>query len=68
MVTFSWLLQKSDHKEHKAQITSNWFLEHENELTDIQTPPQSSDLNPTENIWDVVEHYGCAANKYAAIA
>ncbi len=40
---------------HKAQIISDWFLEHDNELTLLKWPPQSADLNPIEHIWDVVE-------------
>ncbi len=52
---------------HKAQIISDRFLEHDNEFTLLKWPPQSSDLNPTEHLWDVV-HHGCAADKAAATA
>ncbi len=31
---------------HKAQIISDWFLEHDNEFTLLKWPPQSPDLNP----------------------
>ncbi|MDG2580599.1 transposase, partial [Vibrio parahaemolyticus] len=40
---------------HKAHIISNWFLEHDNEFTVLQWPPQSPDLSPIEHLWDVVE-------------
>ncbi len=48
---------------HKAQIISDWFLEHDNEFTLLKWPPQSPDLNPIEHLWDVVER-GCLTEKY----
>ncbi len=40
---------------HKAQIISDWFLEHDNEFTLLKKPPQSPDISPIEHLWDVVE-------------
>ncbi len=40
---------------HKAQIISDWFLEHDNEFTLLKRPPQLPDLNPIEQLCDVVE-------------
>ncbi len=38
---------------HKAQIISDWFLEHDNDFTLLKWPPQSPDLNREICIMDV---------------
>ncbi len=44
---------------HKAQIISDWFLEHDNEFTLLKWPPKSTELNPIKHLWDVVEREIC---------
>ncbi len=44
---------------HKAQIISDWFIDHDNEFTLLKRPPQLPDLNPIEHLWDVVEREIC---------
>ncbi len=44
---------------HKAQIISDWFLEQDNEFNLLKWPPQSPNLNPIEQLWDVMEWEIC---------
>ncbi len=55
---------------HKAQIISDWFLEHDNEFTLLKWPPQSSQSNraPLGCGGTGDSHHGCAADKSAETA
>lgn len=36
-------------------VLKPWLVEHDNEFSVLQGPPQSADLSPTERIWNVVK-------------
>ncbi len=57
ILIFWCYFQQNNAPCHKAQnqIISDWFLEHDNEFTLLKWPPQSPDLNPIEQLCDVVE-------------
>lgn len=46
----------------KAQIMSNWLLNHDNQIIVLKWPPQFPALNPVEHLLD-----GCAASKSATL-
>ena len=51
---FAW-----EHKELESRALENnhmfRFREHEKSFSNMDWPPQSQDLNPVENTWDVLE-------------
>ncbi|GBN17669.1 hypothetical protein AVEN_275738-1 [Araneus ventricosus] len=54
--TFSWTALGPDNTPcRKARIVLEWFEEHTDEFQLMSSPPNSPDLNPMENISDVME-------------
>ena len=40
---------------HRARIVQNWFAEHQSDFQHLSWPQHSPNLNPIENVWDMVE-------------
>ncbi|GBN96493.1 hypothetical protein AVEN_43007-1 [Araneus ventricosus] len=53
--TGNGIFQQDNAPCHKARIVLEWFEEHIDEFNLMSWPPNSADLNPIMQIWDVME-------------
>lgn len=47
--------QQGSAPRYNTEVVSSWFLEHKDEFSVLQLPPQSPHLDPMEHLWDVAE-------------
>jgi transposase len=52
-IQHSYLFQKDNDPKNTARITRKWLLY--NVRGSLETPPQSPDINPLENLWSLFE-------------
>ena len=58
-----WVLQQDNDPKHTAKYTKQWF--HTENVTVLDWPSASPDLNPIENVWKLVKDHlnqNCARN------
>jgi hypothetical protein len=58
----SCLYQHNNVPCHKARSVRVWFMD--NKVPRVDCPAQSPDLNPTEQLWDELEHRFCSTSEH----